>query len=241
MRRALVLALCALAALAGWGPASALADGDPASDVLLQQDVFLPYSVPTSQGTANALAELTKRTAKAGWPVKVAIIASGQDLGSAAQYANDPQGYANFLASELAGGPAGNKLRLLVVTPVGFGGQNLGDHVDTALSGLSEDKPDGDALGKVAVTAIGRLAAADGHRVSVPAIDLSGANGRPFRSDVSLHGGQPANVRRGPGKKSGGGGGGGGGAVLAIVGTVAVFALGIGAVALRQRRRVTEP
>ena len=50
-----------------------------------------------------------------------------------------------------------------------------------------------------------------------------------------------ANVRRGPGKSSGGGGGGGGGAVLAIVGTIAVLALGIGAVALRQRRRVPEP
>jgi hypothetical protein len=235
-RRVAILAFLALALL----PAAAGADGDPASDVLLQQDVFLPYSVPTSQGTANALTEVTRRAAKAGWPVKVAIIASGNDLGSAAQYANDPQGYANFLASELTGGPAGKRLRLLVVTPVGFGGQNLGDHVDTALNGLSADKPDGDALGKLAVTAIGRLAAADGHRVAVPAVDLSGANGRPFRSDVTLHGGQPATARRGPGKKSGGGGG-GGGAVLAIVGTIAVFALGIGAVALRQRRRVPEP
>ena len=235
-KRAAVLALVALALV----PAAARADGDPASDVLLQQDVFLPYSVPTSQGTANALTEVTKRTAKAGWPVKVAIIAGANDLGSAAQFASDPQGYANFLASELQGGPAGRQLRLLVVTPVGFGGQNLGDHVDTALSGLPEGKADGDALGKLAVTAIGRLAAADGHRVAVPAIDLSGANGRPFRSDVTLHSGQPANVRRGPGKGSGGGGG-GGGAVLAIVGTVAVLALGIGAVALRQRRRVPEP
>jgi hypothetical protein len=237
--RAAILALLALALL----PAVARADGDPASDVLLQQDVFLPYSVPTSQGTANALTEVTKRTAKAGWPIKVAIIAGGNDLGSAAQYASDPQGYANFLASELQGGVGGsgsNKLRLLIVTPVGFGGQNLGDNVDKALSGLSADKPDGDVLGKVAVLAIGRLAAADGHRVAVPAIDLSGANGRPYRSDVSLHTGQPANVRRGPGKSSGGGGG-GGGAVFAVVGILAVLGLGIGAVALRQRRRVPEP
>ena len=234
-RRAAILALLALALL----PAVARADGDPASDVLLQQDVFLPYSVPTSQGTANALTEVTKNAAKAGWPVKVALIAGANDLGSAAQYASDPQGYANFLASELAGGPAGAKLRLLVVTPVGFGGQNLGDNVDKALSGLAADKPDGDALGKVAVAAIGRLAAADGHRIAVPTIDLSGANGRPYRSDVTLHSGQPANVRRGPGKSSGGGGG--GGAALAILGTVAVLVLGIGAVALRQRRRVPEP
>src|SRR5215212_1842940 len=94
----LILALCVLAL----APASALADGDPASDVLLQQDVFVPYSTPTSQGAANAVIEATKRAKKAGWPVKVAMIASGADLGSAASYANDPQGYANFLYQEIA-------------------------------------------------------------------------------------------------------------------------------------------
>jgi hypothetical protein len=229
MRRSLLLALLALALV----PAAASADGDPASDVLLQQDVFLPYSTPTSQGTAVALIELTKRTKQAGWPVKVAVIASGDDLGSAAQFASNPQGYADFLGSELAGGPT-TKLRLLIVTPVGFGGQNLGANVDKALAGLPTAKADGDALGKLAVTAVGRLAAADGHRVPVPAIDLSGANGRPYRSDVTLHSGAPAN-RKGPGPKASKGGG--GTTVLAIVGPLAVLALGIGAVALRQRRR----
>ena len=96
-------ALAALCSRSPWCRPAARADGDPASDVLLQQDVFLPYSVPTSQGTATALTELTKRAAKAGWPVKVGDHRLGpNDLGSAAQYASDPQGYANFLASSSA-------------------------------------------------------------------------------------------------------------------------------------------
>src|SRR6201999_197612 len=130
------------------------------------------------------------------------------------------------------------KPRLLIVTTVGFGGENLGDNVDKALAGLSESQAEGDALGKLALTAIGRLAAADGHPVPVPAVDLSGTNGRPYRSDVTLHGGQSATLNRGGGPRKPGGGGGGGGAIFAVGGTLLVFALGIGIVALRQRRRV---
>src|SRR5690349_10551061 len=98
MRRALLLAVVLLAL----APAHALADGDPASDVLLQQDFFLPYSLVTSQGAATALAQVTASAKKAGWPVKVAIVNGADDLGSASQFATDPQGYANFLASEIA-------------------------------------------------------------------------------------------------------------------------------------------
>jgi hypothetical protein len=227
--RALIVALALLAAL----PAAARADGDPASDVLLQQDVFVPYSTPTSQGAAKAVIEVAKRSRRAGWPIKVAIIASANDLGSAAQYANDPQGYANFLGSELSGAQATQ--RLLVVSPVGFGGQNLGDNVDKALAGLTPGKADGDALARLAVTAVARLASADGHRVEAPAVDTSGVNGRPYRSDVTLHSGAPATKRAPAAKPSGGGGG--GTTVLAIIGPIALVALAIGAVALRQRRR----
>src|SRR4051794_2928690 len=228
---ALVLLLAVLA------PAVALADGDPASDVLLQQDVFVPYSTPTSQGAANAVIEATRRAKQAGWAVKVAIIASGQDLGAASSYANDPQGYANFLYQEIAAAKA--KQRLLVVSPVGFGGQNLGANVDKALSGLQTGDKDGDALAKLAATAVARLATADGHPVTAPAIDTSGANGRPFRSDVTLHSGSAATRPTGAKKAggAGGGGGGGGGTALAIIGPLVLVAAAIGAFALRQKRR----
>jgi hypothetical protein len=171
----------------------------------------------------------------------VAIIASGDDLGSAAQFATDPQGYADFLSSEISGGP--QKGRLLVVTTVGFGGENLGDNVDRALAGLSEDKPDGDALGKLALTAVGRLAAADGHPVPVPSIDLSGTNARPYRSDVTLHGGQAATLNRGggPRRPKGSGGGGSSGATVGVAVGLTLVLLVAAAIAVRQRRRVREP
>jgi hypothetical protein len=231
-----VLALALLLAALALAPAVARADGDPASDVLLQQDVFVPYSTPTSQGAANAVIEATKRAKQAGWPIKVAIIAGGQDLGSAASFANDPQGYANFLYQEIAG--TASKQRLLVVSPVGFGGQNLGNNVDKALSGLETGDKDGDALAKLATTAVTRLATADGHAIQEPQVDTSGANSRPFRSDVTLHSGSPA-TRRPAGTRSGGsgGGGGGGGTALAIIGPLVLVALAIGAVALSSKRR----
>src|SRR5438045_1875018 len=99
-----LLAVAVAAAVALAAAPGAPADGDPASDILLSQDVFLPYSPPTSQGVAQALVELTKRAHKAGWPVKVAIIATPQDLGAASSLYANPQGYANFLASEIGGG-----------------------------------------------------------------------------------------------------------------------------------------
>ena len=196
MRRALGLACC-LAALAT--PCAARADGDPASDVLLSQDAFFSYDATTTNGSAQALLELTKRVRGAGWPVKVAIIAIPEDLGAVSRLYTSPQQYADLLAGEL------NVPRLLVVTPFGFGGENLGDNVDTALAGLAPVKG-GEALARQAITAVGRLAAADGHRVPVPAVDESAVGRRPYRGSSLAH-----NAPSGPPPKPGAGKRGGGG------------------------------
>lgn len=162
-------------------PASAHADGDPASDVLLRQDVFFPYAPPTSNGVARALLELTRRTRADGWPIKVAIIASDQDLGAWGALFSDPQRYADVLAQEL------RNPRLLVVMPFGFGGQRLGAGVNRALAGLPPVQGGGDALARQAMTAVARLAAEDGHRVAVPAVDASTLGRRPYRESAQLH------------------------------------------------------
>ena len=226
--------LAALAAAALAAAPAARADGDPASDILLSQDVFFPYSPPTSQGVGQALVELTKRARQAGWPIKVAIIATPQDLGAASSLYANPQGYANFLFSEIGAG----KLRLLVVMPAGFGGQNLGAGVDKALAGLGPIEGGGDPLAKLALTAVARLAAGDGHKIAVPAIDTSAAGKRPYRQDVSLHGGSPA-AGKVPqrAKPPGGGGGGGGGTSWLIYAAPVVLILGAMAVMVRRDRR----
>src|SRR5581483_10522920 len=115
MRKALVFTLV-LAAVAGLATSAARADGDPASDVLYFQDVFLPYAKP-SAGAAKQLESAVAAANKAGFRIKVAVIQSEQDLGSVPSLFNRQDIYARFLGAEL-------KLfytqRLLVVMPAGF-------------------------------------------------------------------------------------------------------------------------
>jgi hypothetical protein len=192
VRRHALGATVVLALLLGL-PALASANGDPPSDGLLEQDVYLPFTPATSDGAARALLTLAHRARADGWPIKIAIVATPSDLGDVANLFTRPQEYANFLAPEI-GNP-----RLLVVTPVGFGGQKLGEHVDDALAGLQPVQAGGDRLERQALTAVARLAAADGHRVAVATVDTSERGRRPYRQNLTLH--QPAPAARPPGAR----------------------------------------
>ena len=77
----------------------------------------------------------------------------------------------------------------------------------------------------------------------MPAIDLSGTNGRPYRSDVTLHGGQAATLNRGggPRRPAGSGGGGSGAAAIGVAVVLTLVLVVAGGFALRQRRRVSGP
>jgi len=165
------LALLAVAALLA-APPSARADGDPASDVLPMQDVFFPYAPPITSRLRSALERVVAQAGKAGYPMKVALLESAGDLGSYPQLFNQPQRYANLLASELPTNPHGEirtRPHLLVVMPVGFGGDNLGAEVDTALAPVKVDPAaQSDGLARAAIEAVARLATANGHRVAVP-------------------------------------------------------------------------
>jgi len=168
VRRHAVLALALVLAL----PSVARADGDPASDVLPTQDIFFPYAPPISAQLRTALVRVVKQSAGAGYPLKVAMIESGGDLGSYPQMFNQPQSYANLLASELPTNPHGSirtRPHLLVVMPVGFGGDNLGAKVDTALEPVKIDpSAQSDGLARAAIAAVARIATANGHPVAVP-------------------------------------------------------------------------
>jgi hypothetical protein len=161
----LITVLAATAALA-IAPAPALANGDPASDVLLLQDVYLPYApgVPTELG--RTITELLKTTRKAGFPLKVAIIAQPKDLGAVPEYFNRPQAYAPFLESEIA---FNTKKPLLTVMPNGYGVAALPRGAEAGLEGLDPPKSaSGDDLGRATVTAIVRLSEQAGHPVPTP-------------------------------------------------------------------------
>ena len=91
------------------------ADGDPASDYLYTQKVFVPFDVAKQAGQ---LAADVEGATKAGFTIRVAVIGSAYDLGSVPSLWRKPQLYARFLGAELA---FVYKQRLLIVMPNGFG------------------------------------------------------------------------------------------------------------------------
>jgi hypothetical protein len=115
--RALATALVVglLAALGAAAPSRA--DGDPASDYLLLQNIFVPYQAPSPDVTA-ALEHAADAVYLHGERVKVAVIYDTADLGSLPSLFGNPTDYARFLGIELSLWYAGP---LLVVMPAGFG------------------------------------------------------------------------------------------------------------------------
>ena len=115
---AVALAILALACDSSAAPASA--DGDPASDVLALQTLFLPQDAAVAASQQAQLSALLTAAKRRGYPIRVAIIASASDLGSVTALWHQPQTYARFLGQELIyRGP------LLVVMPNGYGVYSL--------------------------------------------------------------------------------------------------------------------
>ncbi len=86
---ALGLAL-ALALAATLLPAVAAADGDPASDVLLGEDVFYPYMPAVTTSVQTVLNAETAAARRAGFPIKVALIASESSPSCSATLSSTP-------------------------------------------------------------------------------------------------------------------------------------------------------
>jgi hypothetical protein len=158
---ALVTVVVALAVT--WCAPTALADGDPASDVLAQQSLFLPQDAGLPVAQQTQLAGLLQAAARRGYPIRVALVASATDLGSVTALWGQPENYARFLGQELAlvyRGP------LLVVTPHGAGFYDAAHPSAPVPTAIAEQGRGG--LGTVALTTVQRLAAAAGHPVSIP-------------------------------------------------------------------------
>ena len=160
----LSLTLTALIAL--WGSSLARADGDPASDVLAQQTVFLPQDAGLSASAQTRLAALVEAATRAGYQVRVAVIASSSDLGSVTELWGQPQNYAKFLGQELSLVYHGD---VLVVMPGGVGVYSINRPTAAKPSPLAGMQAGGAAgLSGLAITAVERLAAAAGHPVTAP-------------------------------------------------------------------------
>jgi hypothetical protein len=158
MKRALAAIVAVAACIAA---PLAHADGDPASDYLYTQQVFVPFD---SKAPAAAQGELHQTVAganRAGYRIRVAIIGSAYDLGAVPSLWKKPQTYARFLGQELIFLYKG---RLLVVMPNGFGFFWPHHDVTSQYKLLDKIRIDGTGSGLVAAaqTAVTQLAAASG-------------------------------------------------------------------------------
>ena len=95
---------------------AAQADADPAGDYLYTTNVFLPLTTKVSPQLARELRAATAAAAKAGNPIRVALIATSTDLGGVPSLFGKPTDYSRFLDAELQFAYSG---RLLVVMPQG--------------------------------------------------------------------------------------------------------------------------
>jgi hypothetical protein len=162
VRLARLLALLVLLG-ATLAPAVARADGDPASDVLLGQNVFYPYTPAVSPAIQKTLDSETTAASRAKFPVKVALIASPVDLGVIPDLFGKPQKYADFLDQEIS---FQTKQPLLVVMAAGYGVEGIHGPAQAAVTSLPKPVgPTTNALAQAAITAVAKLAADSGHPI----------------------------------------------------------------------------
>jgi len=160
--------------------ASARANGDPASDYLLAQNLFLPFDARIDSGALSRLKGVVREANDAGFKIRVALILTRGDLGTAFSLFGRPQRYAEFLGFELS---FVYRDRLLIVMPDGFGYAVAG-RKDAAARLLSALRPPGKTAteeAKAATDAVRRLAAAAGTRLAVPR-----GNGSSSRDRITI-------------------------------------------------------
>ncbi len=210
-RLLIVLALAALAV--GLSAGAALADGDPASDVLVSQLSFIPSDTGATTAQQAKLTGLLRSATAAGYPVRVAIIPDAYDLGSVTALWRKPQAYAHFLGIELS---YVHKQPLVVVMPDGIGFDWEGHHAAAQVAALARlAHASGPGLVAVAQSAVTTLAAGAHVKLAAPP-STTAARAKSKSGGISLA------------------------VPIALVVVLALVALG-GATVLRRRPHRSEP
>ncbi len=185
MARRLASLLSVLLVTVALAPAVAHADGDPASDVLLGQNVFYPYVPAVPQSLQDRLNGATDAAQRAGFGIKVALINSPIDLGAIPELFGKPQEYADFLDREIS---FVRKQPVLVVMPNGYGIQGVNRSAQRALGSLAKPAGKGRYLAEAALVAVPKIAAAAGHPLSAstPGRASGGASSRTLLLTVLI-------------------------------------------------------
>jgi cytochrome oxidase Cu insertion factor (SCO1/SenC/PrrC family) len=219
VRRALTIAALVATLLCGVC-SSALADGDPASDYLLGQQVFVLLQSNRTPPAQRQLSDVVATANKAGYPIRVAVISSEYDLGSVSALWRKPQTYARFLGIELS---LAYKGLLLVVMPNGFGVNWPGHSVAAAYRALSRVKVPTGELGTItaAQAAVRRLLSAGGVNLA------SGAKGAGSAVSAGSSSPRPAGSSSGMSATT-----------VLLIGAAVMLAIAFGAALLESRRRL---
>lgn len=149
------------------GVPAARADGDPASDYLIYQNVFAPFDARIPGAHAAQLRLLVSEAKARGFPIRVALIGTRYDMGAILVLWRRPEQYARFLGQELTHWYRG---RLLIVMPNGYGVSMNGKLVAREQAALAHLPPPS-AAGNIAVAAIDavrRLARLEGIQLALP-------------------------------------------------------------------------
>lgn len=168
-----LLALVMLSSAVAVRPALARGDSDPASDVLLVQNVFYPYQPQVSTALQNAMNAALHSASGAGLDLKVAIIGVPEELGLVTYLFGQPQAYAQFLDREIS---YNHPQPLLVVMPAGFGVANAGSAAP--LSSVPVDKTQASyGLTRSAILAVVALARERDPSITAPSIPSDSSPG----------------------------------------------------------------
>ena len=154
-------------------PAGAIAHGDPSSHYLETDQLYPGFANRPSQQVELELTGLLEAARQAGYPIKVGIVGSVDDLTEDPSMYKTPQRYAESVSAAL--GTPNVKAPVLIVTPNGLGisgAQELGGRLAPVrrtdagrlLGGVrSSPTATGDELAQTAMTAVRRIATAGGH------------------------------------------------------------------------------
>jgi len=155
----------------------ARANGDPASDILLTAQVYVPFEAPISKSAADDLTRTVAAANEKGYNIRVALIAFTGDLGTALSLWGHPQEYSTFLGSEIAYVYTG---RLLVAMPSGFGFYDGKKPIAKELGVLAKVKPGKTPtpLAESAADAVRALAVSKGITLPKPSGRDSGTRDR---------------------------------------------------------------
>jgi hypothetical protein len=155
---------------AGLCAPTAYADGDPASDFLCTQSLFLPFTTRPPATLATQLSSLLLEEFRKGNWMKVAVIAGPADLGAIPSLWLHPKQYAHFLGIELSCRFRG---RLIVVMPNGIGLWHGGQPLERDTVLLRSIRVGAGVAGEMraAMAAVGKLrGAAQGSASSTPPV-----------------------------------------------------------------------